>query len=142
MNQIHQFPRVAVRAIIVNEKGQILILKRSDNQFQAGRWCLPGGKVDFGESAEEALIKEVAEETALNVTSHRFLFYQDNLPDETVPMHFISLYFECEVSGNLQINDESDEARWIGHAELSQFNLAFLNGEAVDKWYRESRDNL
>jgi 8-oxo-dGTP diphosphatase len=100
-------------------------------------WNLPGGKIDFGETAEEAIRKEIDEETALSMTGSRFLFYMDNLPDETTDLHFVGLFFECLYTGEIQINNESMEYRWIGMEDISMLNFAFENDKALVKYFRE-----
>jgi mutator protein MutT len=53
----------AVSAVVVNEAGDILLQRRSDNGF----WALPGGAVELGESAGQAIVREVKEETGVDV---------------------------------------------------------------------------
>ncbi|WEG11986.1 NUDIX domain-containing protein [Pullulanibacillus sp. KACC 23026] len=65
---------VAVKAVIVSN-GEILLVKRADDdEFGAGTWECPGGKLDFGESLEKALKREVKEETGLSVSIERLLY--------------------------------------------------------------------
>ncbi len=65
---------VAVKGII-NYKGRILIIKRSENDgIGAGIWEFPGGKIKFGETLETALSREVKEETGLSVTIEKLLY--------------------------------------------------------------------
>lgn len=49
----HQGPVISVRAFITNQEGKILVLKRSRSNYGSGSWCLPGGKVDYGDSPEQ-----------------------------------------------------------------------------------------
>jgi len=57
---------------------------------------------------EQAVARELREETALECTGSRFLFYQDSLPIEAGVMHGINLYFECAATGTLRLNHESN----------------------------------
>jgi 8-oxo-dGTP diphosphatase len=132
------FPKVAVRAIIQNSDGKILILKRANTGYCEGYWNLPGGKVDFGQTAEEAVIREVEEETMLKTEKAKFLFYMDNLPDETTDLHFVNLFFECVCTGEVTINNESSECQWINRDDLKSLNLAFGHDEAIRRYYSES----
>jgi 8-oxo-dGTP diphosphatase len=60
---------LAVRVLLTDRDGKILILKRStDSKTNPGKWELPGGKVDQGESFDHALIREVYEETNLKIS--------------------------------------------------------------------------
>lgn len=64
----------AVLAIIINDKDEMLLLKRYDTDRTNSGFCLPGGKVDTGESNIEALIREVKEETHLDISIAKSLF--------------------------------------------------------------------
>ena len=98
---------------VFNEHGEILLQKRSDNGF----WSMPGGAVDPGESVEQAVLREVWEETGLHVRVVRLVgVYSDprNYMVTQYPggdiVHNISLCFVCEwISGILQISHESTD---------------------------------
>ena len=121
------YPVPVVRLIIPNAEGKVLLLRRSGAAYANQAWCLPGGKIDYGQTAEEAVRRELREETELTPTSIRFLFYQDSLPLAPGKMHCINLYFECDVSGNIALNDESSEYAWIGPSDLETYDIAFRN---------------
>ena len=95
------FPVPVVRLIIVDGQQRTLLLQRAAGTYGGGGWCLPGGKIDYGLTVEETIGKELKEETALDLESFRFLFYQDSLPPEAGGMHCLNLYFECSVYGSL-----------------------------------------
>ena len=106
MADIHEpaFPVPVVRLITTDGEGRVLLLKRADSKYAAGSWCLPGGKIDYGETAEGAAAKELREETSLVLTSCNFLFFQDSLPPRDGDMHCLNLYFECEASGTVSLS--------------------------------------
>lgn len=121
--------------IISDKDGKVLILKRARTAYGEGGWCLPGGKVDYGELVEQAVFKELREETALECESARFLFFQDSLPPEPGSMHCINLYFECAVSGDPTMNPESSEWAWIGPDQLDEYDIVFRNDEALTRYW-------
>lgn len=93
--------RPSVAAYILNPEGRLLLQRRSDN----GRWGLPGGSVEIGESVSQAVIREVREETGLTVEVERLVgVYSDpsfqvvRYGDDRV-VHFVSLFFACRVTG-------------------------------------------
>lgn len=120
-----KYPRVAVRAIIQDEDGKILILKRTNTKFSNGFWNLPGGKIEYGEKVAEALKSEVFEETALEVSGFSFFLYHDGIPHDKTQPHFITLIFICKAKGVVKINDESSDYKWIGWEDIGKFEIAF-----------------
>jgi 8-oxo-dGTP diphosphatase len=62
-----------VAAVILNEDGAVYLQKRPEGKSYAGKWELPGGKVEEGETLEEALRREIQEELRITVTPHRYL---------------------------------------------------------------------
>jgi mutator protein MutT len=127
-------PLLAVRAFIQDD-GKILILNRAPGDAYGNLWCLPGGKVDFGQTAEEAIVREVLEETSLECTSAQFLFYMDGLPEEPADKHYLTLFFECKVKGSLRLNRESSEFSWIGPEDIDIYKFAFDSDEAIQSFW-------
>jgi len=74
----------------------------------------------------------------LKTEKAKFLFYMDNLPDETTDLHFVNLFFECVCTGEVTINNESSECQWINRDDLKSLNLAFGHDEAIRRYYSES----
>ena len=134
-----EHPRPAVRAIIENNQNRVLILKRANSRYGVDSWCLPGGKVDFNETVEEAVTKEIREETGLNCLSAQFLFYHDCLPTPDLPTHYINLYFKCTVEGDIRLNQESSDYHWLAASELSQYEIVFRNDEALKEFWKIHR---
>ena len=60
-HQPQRTPKIAVNAVVFNDKKEVLLAKRTDN----GVWCLPGGHVDLGETLAQACLREFYEETGL-----------------------------------------------------------------------------
>jgi mutator protein MutT len=106
------YPIQVVRAIIENKNQEVLVLKRAEKSKYQRCWCLPGGKINFGDSAESSLKKNF-EEIRLTPVDVHFLFYDDNLPEEGSSKHYLTLYFLCRVKGNILLNRESSEISWI-----------------------------
>jgi ADP-ribose pyrophosphatase YjhB (NUDIX family) len=113
--------RPSVSAVIFDGRGRLLLQQRSDG----GQWGLPGGSVEIGESVHDAVIREVREETGLQVTVLRLVgVYSDpalqvvRYPDGNV-WHYVSVCFECAVrSGELTTCDETLALRYVPAARL------------------------
>jgi 8-oxo-dGTP pyrophosphatase MutT (NUDIX family) len=111
-------------AAVIFEEGRVLLQRRDDT----GRWGLPGGGVEPGESVRQALIREVREETGLEVEPLRLIgVYSDPLhhqivtyPDGNV-VHYVSSVFECVVrAGALVCGEESLELDWFDPERLPE----------------------
>jgi 8-oxo-dGTP pyrophosphatase MutT (NUDIX family) len=113
--------RPGVSAVILRPEG-VLLQRRSDN----GLWGLPGGAVEPGESVREAIVREVWEETGLEIEPlrvigvysapehHQIITY----PDGNV-IHYVSTCFECAITGGtLRCGDESLALEWFSPEAL------------------------
>jgi mutator protein MutT len=133
------YPIPVVRALIENSEGRILLLRRAETAHGQGKWCLPGGKIDYGQTVEAALAKEILEETSLQLLATDFFFFQNSLPLHPGGMHCINFYFHCRVSGDLKLNAESSAYAWIGPAEVGNYNIVFRNEEAIRRHYKRQK---
>jgi 8-oxo-dGTP diphosphatase len=88
-------PRIRVAAVIVRDGELLLIRHQKDNQTY---WLLPGGGVDFGERLDEALVREVNEETGLEIRVGRVLFLSDSIAGDK-HRHMVQVAFAAEVAG-------------------------------------------
>jgi 8-oxo-dGTP diphosphatase len=127
---------LAVRALITDEDGKILILKRSvDSKTNPGKWELPGGKVDQGEAFDKALIREVLEETQLKISLDNVIgASQQNLPLIRAVHIIISGKI---VGGELNLSDEHEGYAWEYLENLKDYELAdwleyFITGGRQD----------
>ena len=116
-----QRPFLAVSAAILRE-GKVLIVRRA-RKPALGVYTLPGGVVEVGETLEQAIVREVKEETALDIepvtlAGHREVTVRDG--DGRVERHFVILCFAARWhAGEPVLNDELEEARWIDPAALA-----------------------
>lgn len=118
--------RIGCSATIFDVKREkALLTRRTDN----GRWCLPGGHLEAGESAAEACEREVWEETGLKVRVTRLIgVYSD--PDQLViyadgnKAFFVILSFEAEIiSGELGLSDETTAAGYFSLTEMEDMPM-------------------
>ena len=95
---------------IITFKGKFLLLKRNNSPVK-GEWWLPGGRVRKGETLEEAVKREVLEETGLKCRS----IHQVGVINQIFPeVHTISIYYLVEAeNSNVKLNDEHSDYRWV-----------------------------
>ena len=85
-------PRVGVAVIIIKD-ARLLLLKRR-HAHGAGTWAVPGGHLEYGESPEECAVREVREETSLEIADTRFLALTNDVFD-TEERHYITIWLEA-----------------------------------------------
>jgi 8-oxo-dGTP diphosphatase len=103
-----------------------LLLVRRGHGPAAGTWSLPGGRVAFGEDLREALVREMLEETGLEVVVEEFLGWVERIGDAPEPHHFVILDFSVHVfdpDADPTAGDDAAEARWVPVAELVELSL-------------------
>ncbi len=114
-------PFLAVSAAIIRD-GRVLVVQRARSPA-AGLFTLPGGVVECGETLEEAITREVLEETALSIepvglAGHREVIACD--AEKRVERHFVILSFAARwIAGEPQLNEELSDAKWLRPAELA-----------------------
>ncbi len=118
--------RIGCSAVIFDELRQkVLLTKRADN----GLWCLPGGKMEPGESAEECCRREVMEETGLEVEPKRLIAVYSNrdqlvIYKDGAKVQFVILSFEAVVTaGTLGLSNETTEAGFFTFAEMDAMEM-------------------
>ena len=133
-----QRPYLAVSAAIVRD-GNVLLVRRARNPA-INLYTLPGGAVESGETLAEAAAREVREETALEIdvigfAGHREVIVRD--APGRIERHFVIMCYAARWrSGEVKLNDELDDARWLAPAELTGVRttegLAEIVASAID----------
>ena len=115
---------------IIETDGKILLALRDNEPFK-GTWCIPGGHIEFGEHPDEAVKREVAEETGLDITDFSFFnYYSEYYPD--LEWHAIALIFLAKAEGTLKPQPgEVRELRWVTPEEALALPLAFNHGDMI-----------
>ena len=111
--------REGADALVRDARGRVLLVRRADD----GRWAMPGGWVDPGETPEQAVVREVWEETGLRVSAPRLL----HTKQRPASVHYT---FACELDGGeLRTSDESLE-------------VAFVSPDEIDRWHTDHHERL
>lgn len=113
-------------AVIRNPNGNVLLVRRG-RAPRLGEWSIPGGKVEWSESVENALVREVREETGLKIEVLGLIDVVDSFTEEPsgkLSHHYVLLDFAAKSDGEgLKAGDDVLEVRWVPTAELADFNL-------------------
>jgi len=116
-------PLCTVGALVVNPNAQVLIVRTTKWR---GTWGVPGGKLDWGESLQEALLREFREEVALDLQQVRFALLQEAILDSQfhVPAHFVLVnYYAFSASTQVAPNEEIVEWVWLPPEQALSFPL-------------------
>ncbi len=121
-----------VGAIITDRAGRLLLIRRG-HEPEAGRWSLPGGRVEPGETDQQAVVREVREETGLTVTCGE-LVGEVTRPAPGGRVLAIRDYRATVTGGQLAAADDAADARWVDPADFA--GLALTSGllRALSGW--------
>lgn len=111
-----------VGGVVHDDRGRLLLIRRANEPAQ-GLWSIPGGRVEQGESDPEAVVREVREETGLDVVPETLIGVVTRGPFE---IHDYSCRF---TSGVLRAGDDASDARWVTAEEYHRLDD---EGELVD----------
>ncbi len=110
----NEHPIVTVGALIFDVDGRVLMIR---THKWSDLWGIPGGKVKWGEPAEEALRREIKEETNLEIEAIEFVLVQDCIRSKEFyrEAHFVLLNYTCQCVGEpaVKLNHEAREFRWV-----------------------------
>jgi ADP-ribose pyrophosphatase YjhB (NUDIX family) len=119
-----EMPIAAAAAVIVRE-GKIFIIKRRFPPNEK-KWSIPGGVIEIGEPVREAAVREVREETGLDVRIDGIVDVVDNIiyEGERVKYHFINCDFQATyLSGEVTTNEEVSDFAWMEEGDLEGYDL-------------------
>ena len=112
---------VATAAAVVFKEGKILAIKRGQEPSK-GKWSIPGGRIELGETAFEAARREVKEECSVEVAIERVLDSVDNIirdEDGRVKYHYVVIDLLARyVGGEIRAQSDAEECRWVTPQEL------------------------
>ncbi|BCK57408.1 NUDIX hydrolase [Nocardia wallacei] len=116
---------VAATAFVLNENRQVLMIQRSDN----GRWAIPGGGQDFGETIEETAVRETREETGIDIEITGLVGIYSNpnhvmaYTDGEVRQQFSICFRAHPIGGQMHTSPESPNVRWVAQSDLDEMDI-------------------
>ncbi len=117
--------KVAVSAFVLDEQDRLLMIRRTDNDL----YSIPGGGQEVGETVAQALMREVREESGIDVAVADLIgIYSDpdhviGYDDGEVRQEFSICFNARPIGGTLRTSDESSEVLWVGRDELDSLNI-------------------
>jgi 8-oxo-dGTP diphosphatase len=128
-------PIVGVGAVVL-DGGRVLLVRRAHEPLK-GEWSLPGGALELGETLAGALVREVQEETGLQIRVGPVVEVLDRVhraADGRVEYHFVLVDYLCApIGGRLMPNSDAADARWANVDELTEYRLAVSALEVIAK---------
>lgn len=117
--------QVGVKALIKNDAGQYLFLRRSE-RMQAEtepHWDIPGGRIDPTEQLQVALAREIMEETGMELTDEPRLVAAQDIMVEARDLHVVRLTYVASAHGEIAVSDEHQEHVWMTKEEALASHL-------------------
>jgi len=134
-------PVLGVGALIFN-RDKILLVERGKEPLK-GYWSLPGGVLETGETLEQGVIREVREETGLEVEPLKMLEIFERIIRDShgaPEYHYVLIDYICRVTGGLlRAADDASRAVWVPRRLLSTYRLTGGTLPVIEKGFRERR---
>ena len=108
---------ISAGLILDEAKKEVLLIKRTDSMW-GDAWSIPGGHIEYGETVEEALLRELKEELDVKAVKTEFLGYEEFEVSTKPNIQFISFNFVVIAKKDFKPNHEIKEAKWFPISEL------------------------
>ena len=142
VNDTESFSRTGTKFVasaLIKNQDKMLLVRRTDYDV----WEIPGGGIEFGESPEQAALREVEEETGLKVDIKNIIdsvsVTFDSSKDKT-KRHIVVIAYECDYcGGEVVLNEEHSEYKWMSACDALKIeNLALGMKHLLEKWNQKN----
>jgi len=136
-------PIVGVGALVQHE-GKVLLVQRGNPPYQ-GQWCIPGGKVRFGESLQQAVEREILEEAGIVVKAREPIFCFDIIDSDNQenPLHYVVIDLLAEyVSGEIRPGSDAPEVAWMTRDEINACEVQETTRRLLERWWSRELDGI
>ena len=122
-------------AAIIERKDKFLLIQRNNQPFK-GEWVFPGGHIEHFESAQEAVIREVKEETNVVFKPTFFQAFDEIFPE--FKWHALVMVFSGTFTGTMKIKeDEVQDAKWVSKEEIKKMKLGFEHNKIFSEFLKK-----
>ena len=131
-----KWPIVGVGAVVIHED-RVLLVKRGQAPFQ-GKWCIPGGKVRYGETLQQAAEREIEEETGITIKAGEPVYVFDTIDTDSGEQsyHYVVIDLQADyISGDPQARDDVLDAAWFGKDDIDQEKVQELTRNFLKCWW-------
>lgn len=118
-------------------RGKVLLVKREKAPFK-GLWCIPGGKVEFGESLQQAAEREILEETGIVIKAGEPIFSFDIIETQNVerPVHFVVIDLIADyVAGDIRPGSDALDVDWFGRDDIADREVQETTLHLLQSWW-------
>jgi 8-oxo-dGTP diphosphatase len=134
--------RVAAKGLIVNSNDEVLILREAGTYkdgTQLGKWGLPGGRINIGEVYRAGLIREVREETSLDIEPQNPIYVGEWRPViKGAPHQIIAIFTVCKTrSTTIRLSDEHDKFAWVSMVSLDDYPVLMPDHDVIKEYYAQ-----
>ena len=124
-NEYPDKPRVAVGGIVFKDN-RVLLVRRGKPPAE-GDWAIPGGSVNLGETLQQAVERELLEETGITVKANEITYVFDVIPrdrDGRIRFHYVIIDLMADyIGGQARAGDDVSDAKWIAAHELKDLPI-------------------
>jgi nucleoside triphosphatase len=137
-----KFPEPTVGGLIFNPEGKIFLMK---SHKWSNRYTVPGGHIELGEKIEDALKREIKEETGLDIYDIEFVCVQEFIFGESFwkKSHFIFFDYACRTkSTKVKLNDEAQEYVWTTLEEVFKLPIDSYTKYMIEEYIKKKEKNI
>jgi len=135
-----QYPIAGVGAVVIYNS-KVLLVQRGTQPYK-GQWCIPGGKINFGETLQQAAEREIFEETGILIEAHEPVYTFDIIETgnsenpSRLPFHYVVTDLRAEyLSGDIQAGSDVLDAAWFGKEEVMRSDVQELTRNFLERWW-------
>ncbi len=136
MRRFPDRPVIGIGAVVLDDRRRVLLARRAHEPLK-GEWSLPGGAVEVGETLEEAVVREILEETGLGVDVGPVIEVLDRIErtaDDRVEYHFVIVDYLCYArSGEAVCGSDADAVAWVAREDLDGYRITAKATSVIDK---------